>query len=79
MSSVRAEGGLVDVVGVHAHLVVAAAEVELDEEPRVAKFVEELVHHGYRKLILHRFGVQLTVVDAEPLGSVGLLDQQHRR
>lgn len=47
MASVRAEGGLVDVVGVHAHLVVAAAEVELDEEPRAAKFVEELVHHGY--------------------------------
>jgi len=37
---VRPERGLGDVVGVHQNLVVAAAEVQLGEEPRPTKLIE---------------------------------------
>ena len=69
---VGAEGGLGNVVGVHLHLVVARAQVELGEEARALELVEELINHWDRELVLRGLGVEGVVVDAETLGSTRL-------
>jgi hypothetical protein len=67
---------LVDVVRVHAHLMVAAAEVKLSEEPRAAELVQQFIDQRDRELVFHRVVVQLTVVDAETPCAILFFDQQ---
>jgi hypothetical protein len=78
VTTVCAEHHLVGVIRVHMHLVVAATEVELGEEPRTAEFIQQLIDHRYWELILHRLLVKLTVVDAETSSTISLLYQEHR-
>ena len=76
---VGAEGRLVDVVGVHAHLVIPRAKVELGEEASPMKLVQELIHHRDREFIYGRLGVEGAIVDAETPRVVHLPDQQDWR
>jgi hypothetical protein len=77
VTAVRAERCLVDVIRVHAHLVVAATEVKLGEEPHTVKFIQQLIDQWYWELILHRLLVKLVVVDAETPSIISLLYQEH--
>jgi hypothetical protein len=77
VTAVRAERCLVDVIRVHAHLVVAATEVKLGEEPHIVKFIQQLIDQWYWELILHRLLVKLVVVDAETPSIISLLYQEH--
>jgi hypothetical protein len=49
---VRAKCRLVDVVGLHPHLVVPQAQVELGEEASLVKLVRQLVQHQNGVLVL---------------------------
>jgi hypothetical protein len=51
--------------GVHTHLVVAGTEVQFGEEGCAAKLVQQLLHHGYGKLVFDHCYVKGFVVDAE--------------
>ena len=64
--------------GVHQHLVVAAAQVELGEEARAQEFVKEFVDHWDRELVLHCALVQGAVVDAEAPRAVRLAQEEYR-
>jgi hypothetical protein len=68
---------LEDVGRVHPDLVVARTQVQLGEEAGLVQLIEELVHHRNRELVLGGDGVEGTVIDAEPLGVVRLVDQEH--
>ena len=76
---VGAERRLGHVLRVHAHLVIARTQVELGEEARSVKFIEQLVHHRDGKLVLGSLGVKGAVVDAEMSRLVRLADEEHRR
>lgn len=76
---VCAERRLVDVVGMHPHLVVARAQIQLGEESGAAKFIEELIDDGNGELVLSRCHVERTVIDTEPPGRVVFAHQQDRR
>lgn len=65
VTSVRPKGGLGDVIRMHAHLMVPAAQVDLGEELGTLQFVQELINHWYWKFVLHDGVVEGTVVDAE--------------
>jgi hypothetical protein len=69
---------LLHVARVHAHLVIAGAEVELGEELGATQFVGKLLNHWNRELIFDCLGVQGVVVNAEPLGAVTFLDEEDR-
>lgn len=69
-----AERCFLDVVRVHAHLVVPRAHVELREEFGTAEFVEQLLDHRYGELVFDRDHVERPVVDAEPPRVVPLFD-----
>ena len=71
----RAEGRLLHIGRVHAHLMVAAAEVDLAKELRALELVEELVDHRDGVFVLDGALVESTVVDAEPPRSIMLLDK----
>jgi len=75
---VRVERRLVDVLRVHAHLMLAAAEVQLGEERRALEFIEQFVHNRDWEQVADGLGVQCAVVDAEPPGAV-LADKEDRR
>ena len=62
---VGAERRFVDVLRVHAHLVVAAAEIKLGEERGTLEFIEQLVHDWNWEQIADGLGVQGTIIDAE--------------
>jgi hypothetical protein len=63
------------VVGVHEHLMVATAEIQLGEEFGAPEFVEKLVDDWDWKHFTHRAGIEGTVVYAEASHSVVLLHQ----
>jgi hypothetical protein len=54
VATVCVECRLVDAVRVHVHLVIAAAEVKLGEEPRTAEFIHQLIDHRNWEFVLHR-------------------------
>jgi hypothetical protein len=68
-----------DVDVMHADLVVATAQVQLGEEARTVKLVEEFIHDQNLKHIVHRSRVQWVIVNTEALGAIMFLHQQHRR
>ena len=74
---VSAERRLGDVVRVHAHLMIARAQVELGEEARAMQLVQELIHNGNGELVLGRDGVEGAEVDAETPRAVGLAHKEH--
>jgi hypothetical protein len=76
---VCSERRLVAVVGGHAHLVIAGAEVELGEELGAAKFIKQLVDDWNGEGVLDVAFVEGSVVDAETPGLVRFLDQENRR
>lgn len=76
---VSAERRLVDVIWMHAYLVIAGAHVELGEEPGAAQLVEQLLRHRDRKFILDCLVVESPVVNAESPRAILLFDQQCRR
>jgi hypothetical protein len=78
VSLVCPERRLLDINGVHAHLVVARAQVELGEKVGAMQLIEQLIDHRNRELVLRCLGIQGPVVDAEPPRVVGLADQQDR-
>jgi hypothetical protein len=66
---VRAEGNLVDDIGMHPHLVAATVYVNLGEELRTLEFID-----GWNwKLILHRLVIQGTRVDTEAASAIYFL------
>ena len=75
MAVVCAEGSLGDVVGVHPHLMVARAQIELGEEASPVKLVEKLIDDRNREFVLRRLGVEGPVVNAKALGVVRLAHQ----
>lgn len=54
------------VVRARTYLVIAGVEVELGEIALTGQFIEKLVDHRHRKLVLHGNVVEAVVVDAEP-------------
>jgi hypothetical protein len=76
---VRAEHGLLHVVQMHQHLVVARAHVELREETRAPQLVEELLHHWNWELVLDSGVVESSVIDTETPCVVVLADEECRR
>jgi hypothetical protein len=50
---------------VHAHLMVAQAEIELREELSAVQLIQELIDDKDGEVILHRDGIEGLVVDAE--------------
>ena len=64
MAIAGAEGGLGDVVGVYADLVVAMAQVDLGEDCGAMEAIEELVDTGEGVAVLDRDVVETTVIDA---------------
>ena len=75
MAMVSAERCLGDVVGVHPHLMVARAQIELGEEASPVKLVEKLIDDWNQEFVLGRLGVEGPVVDAKSLGVVRLAHQ----
>ena len=75
MAMVSAEHRLDDVIGVHPHLVVARAQIELGEEASPMKLVEKLIDDRNREFVIGRLGVEGPVVDAKSLGVVRLAHQ----
>jgi hypothetical protein len=66
---VRAEGNLVNDIGMHPHLVAATVYVNLGEELRTLEFID-----GWNwKLILHRLVIQGTRVDTEAASAIYFL------
>jgi hypothetical protein len=66
---VRAEGNLVNDIGMHPHLVTATVYVNLSEELRTLEFID-----GWNwKLILHRLVIQGTRVDTEAASAIYFL------
>lgn len=57
------EGCLGDFVGVHAHLMVARAKVELIEKARTSKLIQQLIDNRYRGLTVDRVFIHGTLVD----------------
>jgi hypothetical protein len=70
---VRAEGNLVDDIGMHPHLVAATVYVNLGEELRTLEFIEEFIDDWNWKLILHRLVIQGTGVDTEAVSAIYFL------
>lgn len=68
---------LVNILRVHANLVVPTVEIELGEEVGTTQFIEMFIHHGYGELVFDGLRIQVTVIDAEMPCLVGLLYQQH--
>jgi hypothetical protein len=62
---VSAESHFLHVVDVHPHFMVAGTQVQLREEARSMELVQQLLHNGYRELILHRLLIQGAVVHAK--------------
>ena len=58
----RLEGGLVDIIRLHADLVISRAQIELGEEASALEFIHKFLHHQDGKLILYRLFVEGTVV-----------------
>ena len=77
MTMVSAERRLGNVVGVHSHLVVARAQIELGEEASPMKLVEKLIDDRNWEFVLGRLGVEGPVVDAKAPGVVCLAHQHH--
>jgi hypothetical protein len=75
----RAEGSLGDVVGMHPHLMIPGAQIELGEEASAMELVKQLIHHRNRELVLESLGVEGAVVDAEAPRLVRLPYQQDGR
>ena len=73
-----AEGGLGNIAGVDANLMVAGAEVNLGEILGTLKAVEEFVDARQRVAVLDGDVVECAIVDAHASGSVLLLDEQDR-
>lgn len=73
---VSPERCLVHISGVHAHLVIARAEIELREQLGTMQLIEVLVDNRDGKSVLHRYGVEGPLVYAETPGAVDLLDHQ---
>lgn len=63
MAIVAMEGCLGDFVGVHAHLMVARAKVELIEKARTSKLIQQLIDNRYRGLTVDRVFIHGTLVD----------------
>ena len=78
MITVSTECGLGDVIGVHAHLMVPAVEINLGEEAGTFKFVEKLINNWNRELVLDGAIVERPVVDTKTPSVVLLADQEHR-
>ena len=70
------EGGLGDVLGVNANLVVTMAQVNLGENCGAVEAVEEFVHSREGVPILNGDVVKATVVDAKAEGPIPLADEQ---
>jgi len=61
----RPESRPMDVVRVHAHLMISAPQVELGEKAGAPKFIQEFVDDWDRKLVLDRLVIQGPEVNAE--------------
>jgi hypothetical protein len=75
---VRPEHCLLDVIGVHVHLVVAGAETKLGEELGPAQLVKQFHDNRNGKFVFNSHGVQGAVVNAKPPRAFTLLDEEHR-
>jgi hypothetical protein len=62
----RTERRLLDVVGLHAHLMVAEAQVQLGEELGAVQFIEQFLDDWDWKLVFDRDGIEGVEVNAEP-------------
>jgi hypothetical protein len=76
MALVCAECRLVDIVRVHANLMVPEMEIQLGEEVGVAKFIKQFVENQNGKHVLGSHRVEGSVVHVE---APWLVDQQNRR
>ena len=70
---------LVYISRLHPDLVVAGTEVQLSEELRTMRLIEEFVDDGDGECILDGEGVKGAVVHAKPPSPILFLDQQYRR
>jgi hypothetical protein len=73
----RTKCGLGDVVRVHMHLVVPAAQVDLGEAGTL-QLVQELVDHQDREFVLDDGIIEGAEVGAKAPTIVMLADQEHR-
>ena len=78
MAVMRPESRPMDVVRVHAHLMISAPQVELGEKAGAPKFIQEFVDDWDRKLVLDRLVIQGPEVNAELPRTIMFLDQQDR-
>lgn len=78
MAIVAMEGCLGDFVGVHAHLMVARAMVELSEKTRISKLIQQIVDNRNRGLTVDRVFIHGTLVDKKTARAILLLDKEHR-
>jgi hypothetical protein len=69
------ERGLVYVISMHPHLVVAQAEIKLGEEGHTAELVEWLFNDGDGELILDGAAIEGVIIDIEVPSVIALLDQ----
>ena len=65
---------LLNVLQVHANLVIVGPHVQLGEEPGAT----ELIHHWDRELVLLHLVLQRPIVNEEALGPICLVDEQHQ-
>jgi hypothetical protein len=79
VTALGAECRLLNVVHMHADLVVARAEVQLGEEACAVEFVEQLIDDRDRELVLYCAAIESSVVDAEAPGAVVFLDEENGR
>ena len=70
------ERRLVNIIGVHPHLVIPGAQIQLGEEARAVEFVKEFIDHGDGKRVLDSEGVEGAVVDAKSPRAISLLDEK---
>jgi hypothetical protein len=74
MAMMGVKGGLGDVAQIHAHLVIPTAKINLSEQMRPVKLIQEFINHRDRKLILHCLVIQSPEVDTKTPSPVMLPD-----
>jgi len=77
MAVVGAERRFGHVLWMYSHLMVVGAQIQLGEELGTMKFIEQLLDHRNRKLVLDCHLVECAVVHAETPRAILFLDQQH--
>lgn len=70
MSMMSLKSGLGNVVGMQAHLMIAASQVQLGEEFGALELIWQFIDDGDGKNIAHRLEVQCSIVNTEAPCSV---------